>query len=309
MDRMERFKKILKKLLFLPPWLAVLVSIPILALTFVILGLGANDAWYAYVVYVLSAYAMAVLVIGFPGICRAVKHGFWHSRPVRVLQSTRLGSLFLNSTVFRSQVSLHQGLAINLAYVALKLVTGVLYRSVWLIALAAYYLLLAVMRSVLVGYVHREKIGENIPRELRRYRVCGYILLFMNQALAAIVVYIVHDNQGFSYPGLLIYGMALYAFYSVITAVINVVKFRKLGSPVLSAAKCINLTAALVSMLSLETAMLSEFGGDDSTFRFWMTGVSGGVVCTFVLAMAVYMIARSTKYLKQAKFHKTETKL
>jgi hypothetical protein len=295
---MERFKRVLKKLLFLPPWLAVLVSIPILALTFVILGLGAEDTWYVYLVYVLSAYAIIVLVIGFPGILNALKSGFWSARPIRWLSSTRLGSRFLNSTVFRSEVSLHQGLAVNLLYVALKLVTGLLYQSVWLIALAVYYLLLAVMRSVLVGYVHREKIGENIPRELRRYRVCGYILLFMNQALAVIVVYIVHENQGFSYPGLLIYGMALYAFYSVITAVINVVKFRKLGSPVLSAAKCVNLTAALVSMLSLETAMLSEFG-DDATLRFWMTAVSGGVVCTFVLAMAVYMIVRATKYLKQ----------
>jgi uncharacterized protein with PQ loop repeat len=131
--------------------------------------------------------------------------------------------------------------------------------------------------------------------------VCGCVLLVMNQALAAIVIYIVHQNQGFSYPGVLIYGMALYAFYAIITAIINVVKFRKLGSPVLSAAKCVTLTAALVSMLSLETAMLSEFGGDDYAFRKTMTGISGGVVCTFVLAMAIYMIVRATKYLNQQK--------
>jgi divalent metal cation (Fe/Co/Zn/Cd) transporter len=180
---------------------------------------------------------------------------------------------------------------------------------VWLIALGVYYLLLAVMRAVLVGYVHREKIGENIPREFRRYRVCGYVLLVMNQALTGIVIYIVHANQGFSYPGPLIYGMAIYAFYAVITATVNLVKRRKLGSPVLSAAKAVSLTAALVSMLSLETAMLAEFGNDDSVLRFWMTGISGGVVCAFVLAMAIYMIVRSAKNLKQAKFYETETKL
>jgi hypothetical protein len=298
---MDRAKRFFRKIFFLPPLPTVLLSIPILVLTFVILGTGRNDAWYAYIVYVLSAYAMVVLVLGFPGILNALKTGFWNLRPIRWLGSTRLGNRFLSSVAFRSEVSLHQGLAVNLLYVALKLVTGILYQSAWLIALAVYYLLLAVMRSVLVGYVHREKIGENIPREFRRYRVCGCVLLVMNQALAAIVIYIVHQNQGFSYPGVLIYGMALYAFYAVITAIINVVKFRKLGSPVLSAAKCVNLTAALVSMLSLETAMLSEFGGDDSTFRFWMTGISGGVVCTFVLAMAIYMIVRATKYLNQQK--------
>jgi hypothetical protein len=155
------------------------------------------------------------------------------------------------------------------------------------------------MCSVLVGYVHQEKIGENIPREFCRYRACGYALLVMNQALAVIVGYIVHENQGYSYPGLLIYGMALYAFYAMITAIINVVKFRKLGSPILSAAMIVNLTAAMVSMLSLETAMLSEFGGDEPIFRRYMTGASGGVVCTFVFGMAIYMIVHSTKYLKK----------
>jgi hypothetical protein len=304
---MDRIKQFLRKIFFLPPLPTVLISIPILVLTFVILGTGQNDAWYAYIVYVLSAYAMIVLVIGFPGILNALKSGFWNAKPVKWLQSTTIGNRFLSSSVFRSEISLHRGLVINLAYVALKLATGILYRSVWLIALAVYYLLLAVMRAVLVGSVHRHPIGENIPAEFRRYRVCGYVLLVMNQALAAIVIYIVHQNQGFSYPGVLIYGMALYAFYAIITAIINVVKFRKLGSPVLSAAKTVNLTAALVSMLSLETAMLSEFGGDDSTFRFWMTAISGGVVCTFVLGMAIYMIVRATRYLKKHHFNISAT--
>jgi hypothetical protein len=80
--------------------------------------------------------------------------------------------------------------------------------------------------------------------------------------------------------------------------VINVIRFRRHGSPIHSAAKVISLTAALVSMLSLETAMLAQFGGDDSEFRMIMTSISGGMVCTFVLAMAIYMIVRSTRYLK-----------
>lgn len=82
----------------------------------------------------------------------------------------------------------------------------------------------------------------------------------MNQALIGIIVLVVHQNSGFEYPGFLIYAMALYAFYAAITTVMNVVKFRKYGSPIMSSAKVINLTAALVFMLSLETAMLAQFG-------------------------------------------------
>ena len=123
-------------------------------------------------------------------------------------------------------------------------------------------------------------------------------MLFMNQALAAIVVIVIKQNKGFEYSGPLVYAMALYAFYAVITSVINVVKFRKYGSFILSAAKAINLTAALVSMLSLETAMLAQFGGNDVVFRKIMTSATGAGVCMIVLGMAVYMIAKSTKILK-----------
>ena len=122
----------------------------------------------------------------------------------------------------------------------------------------------------------------------------------MNQALAGIVAFIVYQNKGYDYPGILIYAMAAYTFYITITAVINLVKFRKHGSPILSAAKAINLVAAMVSMLSLTTAMLSQFGGkNDADFRRIMTGAVGGGVCIIVLGMAVFMIVRSTKKIKQ----------
>ena len=42
-------------------------------------------------------------------------------------------------------------------------------------------------------------------------------------------------------------------------AVVNLVRDRKSGSPVMAAARGVNLAAALVSMLSLETAMLTQF--------------------------------------------------
>ena len=101
----------------------------------------------------------------------------------------------------------------------------------------------------MVHYVRRmHGTGKDMASEWRRYSLCGITLLFMNQALLGIIFLVVHQNSGFEYPGFLIYAMALYAFYAAITAVMNVVKFRKYGSPIMSSAKVINLTAALVSI-------------------------------------------------------------
>ena len=220
---------------------------------------------------------------------------------VRKIRSSPMGSRLLGDVAFRSELLLHGGLAVNLLYAALNLYSGVRYQSAWFVALAFYYTLLSVMRGFLAGRLHRAPAGQDLPAELRSYRICGIVLLVMNQALAGIVFYIVKQNRGFTYSGTLIYAMAAYTFYITISAAVNVARFRKHGSPLLSAAKAISLTAALVSMLSLETAMLAQFGAETPRFRLVMTAASGGAVCVFVLGMAVYMIVRSTRRLKSLR--------
>ena len=182
----------------------------------------------------------------------------------------------------------------------MKLVSGIYYRSVWFISIAVYYILLAFMRFLLFRRGKTRADGNYLKAELERYRMCGILLLLMNQALAGIVVFMVRQNKSYDYPGLLIYAMAAYSFYCVIIASVNVIKFRRHGSPVLSAAKVINLVSAMVSILSLETAMVTRFGDeDDYSFRQTMTGATGGGVCILVLAIAVFMIVKSSSQLKQ----------
>ena len=52
--------------------------------------------------------------------------------------------------------------------------------------------------------------------------------------------------------------------------------------------------------------MLARFGSDETEFRRIMLGISGGVVCAVVLAMAIYMIARATKQLHKLKNNNLE---
>ena len=96
--------------------------------------------------------------------------------------------------------------------------------------------------------------------------------------------------------------MAAYTFTTMTLAVVNVIKYRRYESPIMSAARVISLASALVSILSLETAMLTAFGepGNDS-FRQIMTAITGSAVCLLVLAMAVYMVIHSTKEINRLK--------
>ena len=297
---MDWIKKKLKKLFCLPPVPTLLISVPSYGL--VIYALAGKDVEpvIAYISYFLSTYALIISITGITGIVRFIRQGIDKHPLVRKALDIPLVDRYLREDMFRAETGLYQGFFINLLYAGIKMFSGIFYRSVWFATLAVYYILLAVMRASLLHYVR--KTGKNKISEWKRYRLCGIILLLMNIALAGIVILVIYQNSGFEYPGMLIYVMAMYAFYAAITAVRNVVKFRKYGNPVMSAAKVINLTAALVSMLSLETAMLTQFGAaDDPIFRQMMTAFTGAGISIIVLGMAVFMIVWSTKQLKHLK--------
>lgn len=295
---MELVKRILRRLFFLPPRLTVIIAVPAFAAVTYVLTKEISGP-LAYLSYLVSAYALMVLGLGVPGIVRSVRHWIERHPLTQKIRSIPLSRRYVEDVKFRAEVSLGIGFTINLLYIVTKLVSGIYYRSTWFISLAVYYTMLAVMRLLLL-YRRRWPEGKTrLELELRRYRLCGYVLLAMNLALSGIVIFMVRYDRGYEYPGTLIYVMAAYSFYAVIIATVNVVKFRRHGSPILSAAKAISLVAALVSILSLETAMLAQFGGeDDPLFRKAMTGATGGGVCVIVLGMALYMIVRASKQLR-----------
>ena len=199
-------------------------------------------------------------------------------------------------------MALYGGVGVNLLYIAVNLVSGIWHRSVWFVALAVYYLLLSSARYVLLRYVSRTPAGLDLRAEYRRSRACGILLMLMNQALMGILILVLRQGESYYYPGHLIYAMAAYAFYALTAAIVNAVKIRRLGSPVLSAARTVGLTAAIVSMLALETAMFARFGGGDSPgFHRLMISATGGAVYLIVLAMALLMVIRSSVRLKQLR--------
>lgn len=289
---MERIKKILKQIFLPPPFIIAVISIPAFAALIYVLTQNIRGP-LTYVSYFFSAYALIISGLGFSRIVRSIRQ--W-------TEQHPLGHRYVQDVKYRAEVSLGIGFIINLLYIGVKMISGIYYRSTWFIAFAIYYALLAVTRFLLL---YRRRWPNGIARqrlELRRYRFCGVVLLFMNFALAGIVAFMVHQNRGYEYPGMLIYAMAAYSFYAVITAIVSLIKFRRHGSPVLSAAKTINLVAAMVSILSLETAMLAQFGSgsdDDLLFRKTMTGATGGGVCVIVLGMALFMIVKASRQLKQ----------
>ena len=224
----------------------------------------------------------------------------WYRRIRQAVYENPVGSRYMTDPVFKTQVSLWRSLAINLAYAAVNLLNMHWQRSAWFAILAFYYSILAVMRFLLVWYVRKNPIGESVVREWTRARGCAWILLTLNLVLSGAVLMILYQNRGFAYHGMLIYVMAAYTFYITVHAIVDMVRCRRSGSPVMAAAKAITLCAAMVSMLSLETAMLSQFGGEMTPESRWiLIAATGGGVSVIVVALSVSLIVHAGRELRK----------
>ena len=77
-------------------------------------------------------------------------------------------------------------------------------------------------------------------QELKKYRACGIIFLIMNLTLALIIFFMVYWNRTFHHHEITTIALAAYTFTSLTFAIINIFKYRRLGSPVYSASKAIS---------------------------------------------------------------------
>lgn len=291
------WKKIGKKLLFPPIWLMViLVIISAAALAFVFVK-GMEQSIPAYIVYVLAFYTLSVVTV----FCVMVLPKQYSTIKQKIYDNP-LGNRYMTDRVFRTNISLSISFVISMLYVGINLWSWRMLQSCWFMVLAVYYVIMAVMRFLLVRYVRIQKIGTNILSEWKRSRICAYILLLINLSLSGAVLMILYQSKGYDYPGIMIYVMALYTFYSTIHAIVDIVKYHKLGSPVMSTAKIVSLSGALVSMLNLETAMFAQFGADMSmeNQRSFIILTGAGVSITVVTLSAI-LIVNANKEIRRIK--------
>ena len=286
------WKKLGKALLF--PHIAIMILLVPIA-TVLLVGsmvfIG-TESPIAIVSYVIAAYTLTVWCFKTPYLIKFFKTFKDENKYARRWQ---------DDTRLRVNVSLYGSLAWNALYGIFQLWLGFYHHTFWFCSFGVYYICLGVMRFFLVRHTRKFAPGEKMQTELVKYRACGIVFLVMNLALALIIFFMVYWNRSFEHHMITAIAMAAYTFTAVAVAIVNVVKYRKYNSPVFSASKIISLAAALVSMLTLESTMLTTFGDGTMTAatQKWMLGATGGIISVLIVATAIYMIVVGTKKLKQ----------
>lgn len=283
MTRKRRLRDVLKD-----PSVPVLIVVGVLTLLFVAGAvtaacLGYTGVW-AYVLYagaaVFLAYAVFLAVRQVPRIKQAFARAA-EKKPAlrRVLHDYGARTVVFASFAF----------AVNVGYAVFQGVMGILTHSVWFGVLACYYILLSALRGGILLGEHRlrRRGGEQIEGKLKLYRMCGISLMVLDLAMCAAVTQMVLYGSSVQNGAIQVIVSAAYTFYKAILAAVNFVKAKRLRDPVVQSLRGICAADALISVVALETAMLSTFGDGDDMLA--LRAFTGFAACAVAIAIGVTM--------------------
>lgn len=297
--------------------LATLYPLTILSIvgSLVMLTINIDNNWVditSYIVFCIAALSLGLSIYTF------VKFGPTIAKNIEkwLRKNAFIDRLFAHYN-FRTIVFNTINFIINIGYVVFNAIIGIVSKSVWYGSLAAYYLILTIMRGVIVMYhgknallkIKRPEEYESMSDkqvELRLYRLNGVLLILLPIALSFVILDMVQNGSAFVKWGWTVFGFAAIAFYKVIASIVQIVKSRKKSDDyTIYGLRNIGFAAALVTILSLQTSLLHSFGSTDFNSAY-ANATTGAGVCAVTAIMGAIMIIGSSKKIKLLNIEEKE---
>ena len=219
------------------------------------------------------------------------------------LESYEFTRLLLRNFGFRTVIFAIGSFLMSLLFSGFNAYMGIANRSIWYGALAAFYIALAFIRGGILGY-HKSKVGKKVQKQnnefvkAKIYRNSGVITLILNIALSAAIAQMIFSDAHFTYIGWTIFAYAAYAFYKITMSIISFIRAHKQDDLTIRAIRNINLIDALVSILALQTALLTMFSEGEINISIFNT-FTGIVVSLLSVGIGIYMIISANKKMKE----------
>lgn len=264
-------------------------------------GRGDIPAFLTYIVYAVAFISLVMFVWS---LVHRLRHGKYIERIDERLHTNEFTAQFMDDFEYRTRVTGWISLGMNVLMALSKATVGIYTSSTWLIVLAIYYLVLCIAKGwVLNAERKAAEDPDECSRSLREwqvYRVCGFMYIALTIVLQGVVVKIVRDGSGFVYSGVLIFAVALYDFYCLISSVCYMIKSCKRHSPSTVAIRSIRLATSLVAMLSLQTAMFASFAdGMSAAQQQLMNTMTGTGVCLTLLVIGILMVIQGSRNINE----------
>lgn len=209
---------------------------------------------------------------------------------------TRLGQHLAADRRFRIVFFAGCTLAVNILYGLAHAVFGVLDASAWLLVLAAYHILLGVMRF---GAVLTEKRQSS---ERFVMRLCGGMLMALALVMGASTALSILQERAVPHGMIVMLTIAIYTFWKMTMAIVHTVQAHQCGTPLTRTIRNITLASALASLMTMQRSMLVSFEADITAGETLVLNIcTGGAVCILVFLMGLNMLFDEKGFDKMAK--------
>ena len=296
------FQKLWKSVLTPPTWAKILnfiITILSATLSLIVVVVGLEDGLLAIIAYVLFAIAgvsLAYSVYLIIPLVPKMKSGI-----IAWMEKYNFTHLLLRNFGFRTLIFAVGSFLMSLLFSLFNAYLGIKNRSIWYGSLAGFYISLALLRGGVLAY-HKSKIGRKRQNDeydkARVYRNSGIITLILNVALSVAIGQMIFSDAHFTYMGLTIFAYAAYAFYKITMSIIALIKAHRQTDLTVRAIRNINLVDALVSILALQTALLTMFSDGEINISAFNT-FTGIVVSLLSVGIGIYMIVSANKKMKE----------
>lgn len=265
-------------------------------------GTNWGDYLPAVVLYGIYIGAALFLSLAIWAMVLAVQKSTLSEALAKAVHQTTFTAKLWDDYTYRTVSFTHLSIVLNLFFAISKAAAGWYFASAWLVTLSVYYMILCILKFQIIRNHRRLQRMENARKcifsEWRIYRLCGILFVILTITLQGMVVLIVTEGNRFTYHGMLIFVVAMYDFYCLISSIIYMIKMRMKHSPTVVAIKSISFATSLVSMLSLQTAMFASFGNSiEINKQMTMNILTGSGVCIMLIALGVIMIVKANKRL------------
>ena len=182
-------------------------------------------------------------------------------------------------TVYTARISA----LITFGFTVFNGVIGVLYRSVCNISICIYYVLLAVVRRIIVRS-QRKTVDKNQDKEIikKTYVVTHIILILIDVALVVPIALMVIGARNYTYGMIPAISMAAYTTYRMTMSIIHYLKSKRNENHFIRVIRTINLQDTLVSVLTLQNALIIANGNEMASMMRLTMWTSAGIWCVIL---------------------------
>ena len=215
---------------------------------------------------------------------------------MRYRARTGLGRRLQEDRRFRIVTGAATTLTVNLLYGAGHVVLGILESSVWLLVMAAYYILLGVMRFGAV-LTERRHASERFVM-----RLCGGMLMVLALVMGGATAISLAENNAVPHGIVIMLTIAIYTFWKMTMAIVHTVQAQQSGTPLTRTIRNITLASALASLLTMQRSMLVSFDRDMTAEAALLLNIcTGSAVCILVFLLGLNMLFDEKGYDKMAR--------